>query len=97
MPRSAPHRLIAALDRLPQWVDRSPGVRSGRIVALAGAPAINVIPSRATGRVEIVLRGSAEAATTVETLRQALGEDVEVTFSATPCAGDRPAGSDDRP
>ena len=97
MPHAAPHRLIRALDRLPQWVDHSPGVRRGRIVELEAAPAINLIPPRATGRVEIVLdEGSGVVADTIETLQLALGKEVAVTLSADSCAGDSSPDSDAR-
>ncbi len=89
MLQAAPHRLIRALDRLPRWVDSSGDADSARIVDLDAAPAVNVIPSRATGRVEVVLNeGSAEPGTVIEKLQLALGNQVEAALSADSCAGD---------
>jgi hypothetical protein len=92
MPQAAPHRLIRALDRLPLWVARSPGVLRGRIVDLDAAPAINVIPSRAKGRIEIIVdQETIEAGATIEQLRLALGAEVEVAESTEACADAPPA------
>ncbi|MCZ6507318.1 MAG: peptidase dimerization domain-containing protein [Acidobacteria bacterium] len=76
---AAPHRLIRALDRLPQWVEAAEGIHGGRIVALAGALAINVIPPRAAAEVELRLSASVtDPAAALQSLDRALGKEVEL-------------------
>jgi acetylornithine deacetylase/succinyl-diaminopimelate desuccinylase-like protein len=92
LPHSAAHRLIRALDRLPAWTQSSAVARRHRIVALRSAPAVNIIASRATARVEIEIGGSESV---LSELRSALGSDVEASVSPDSC-GVTVAGGDAR-
>jgi hypothetical protein len=86
---AAPHRLIRALDRLPEWRAATPGVGEARIVDLEAAPAINVIPPRATARVQVVHDGGATSAALIGDLGRALGSAVEVRLDGDPCGDAR--------
>jgi hypothetical protein len=83
---AAPHRLIRAIDRLPQWVEASDGVDDGSIVALAAATAINVIAPRASAQVEVRLSTTAtDPAAVLTSLESALGQKVEIRRLAGSC------------
>jgi acetylornithine deacetylase/succinyl-diaminopimelate desuccinylase-like protein len=83
---SAPHRLIRALDRVPAWRAATPYATAVRIVALEAAPAINVIPRRATALVELRLAIAVRLDRVARDLGGSLGPEVAVGLADRPCA-----------
>jgi len=87
---SAPHQLIRALDRLPGWVEETPGISTARITRLEAAPAVNVIPRQATAILEISPGShSLDDDLLIARLTETLGPKVEIEILETAC-GSRP-------
>lgn len=86
VPRSAPHLLIEALDKLPAWIMESPDHTAARIVEITAAEAINIIPARAASVVEITAtRPDTEPGQTAIALQSSLGSELVVTPLERPC------------
>ena len=84
---AAPHRLIRALDRLPEWEAAGSG-RAASIVHLEAAPSVNIIPPRADALVEL-RQSPAVAPTALAELRSLLGDEVVVVVVDRPCSTPR--------
>ena len=86
MPAAAPHLLIKALDRLPDWVAGSPKIQGARITALQAAPVVNIIPRRAVAIVDVSFaEGALDGDALVAELVEALGPRIEIQLLATSC------------